>query len=446
MAEPGRRAPRTGRITRTAVAAVATARVSAAVLRRRWGAKASTESAAKHEAEIGRILFAAMSQLRGIALKAAQVLSLDASFLPAGIKAELARACHQAPPLNRALVGRVFRHSFGCEPQALFKTFDHNAFAAASLGQVHRATLADGTPVAVKVQYPGIGATITTDMRLLRTALTTIGRGVVQLPDNAIVERLLAEIERQFHEELDYEREARSQQWFKLHARHDDIVIPAIVEAHTRPTVLTQQLLPGVHLNEWLSTAPAQSLLDRQGQAIFDWFMRCAFDLGCIHADLHPGNFLFMPDGRVGVLDFGCTRELAASFSQGTARAWLAYLQDDDPAPKLLATYRAMGIVGAAMTLEVFAAEVLPGLRPLLGWATQALAHDRFDFSTKTPPLAPQRRVQESLAKHMAGVPPDMLSFDRAWLGLMHLLRCLGATVNTAASRELLQRAKGVST
>ena len=116
MAEPGHRPPRTGQITRTAVAAVATVRVSAAVLRRRWGAKASAESAAKHEAEIGRILFAAMSQLRGTALKAAQVLSLDASFLPAGIKAELARACHQAPPLNRALVGRVFRHSFGCEP------------------------------------------------------------------------------------------------------------------------------------------------------------------------------------------------------------------------------------------------------------------------------------------------------------------------------------------
>lgn len=226
MTDAHQRAPGTRKLARSAIVGVATARAGAAQLRRRLSRDPSPQARAEHEAKIGRIVFAALSQMRGTALKAAQVLSLDAELLPAGVRAELAKSTHRVTPLNRALVGRVFRAAFGCEPEALFRTFTHPAFAAASLGQVHRAVMDDGAEVAVKVQYPGIAATIDSDIGLLRAALGRIGLGLMPMPDPPIVARVLDEIERQLHEEVDYLLEAGRQRAFSALARPDDIVLP----------------------------------------------------------------------------------------------------------------------------------------------------------------------------------------------------------------------------
>ena len=446
----GSRAPRTGRLARSAIAGVATARVGAAQARRRWASSDTPEAAAEHEARIGRILFTAMSRMRGTALKAAQVLSLDATFLPPGVRAELAKATHRVAPLNRALVGRAFRDAFGREPEALFATFEHPAFAAASLGQVHRATLADGTPLAVKVQYPGIAATIDSDLRLLRSALGNIGSGLPALPDPRIVERVLAEIERQLHEEVDYRHEAEQQRRFRARARHPDIVIPKAIASRTTRTVLTQQLLPGRHLDEWLTTRPTQAIRDRQGQAVFDWFVQCAWIRRRIHADLHPGNFVFRDDGRVGVLDFGCTLALSESFTSGLARAWCAWLDEPASNAALIDAYGGLGLVDPALEPSTFDAEVRPGIAPLLRWATEPFTRATFDFSRKSPLPAHDTSAQRFVVRHMAGVPPELPSFDRAWLGLMHLLHRLGAVIDTRAGRALLtssgERRRAVAT
>ena len=109
----------------------------------------------EHEAEIGKLLFKGLSQMRGTALKASQLLSLEADLIPEGIRQELAKSCHQVPPLNRSLIRKVFMSEFQQEPHTLFEFFNSSAFAAASLGQVHAAVF-EGDEVAVKVQYPGI--------------------------------------------------------------------------------------------------------------------------------------------------------------------------------------------------------------------------------------------------------------------------------------------------
>src|SRR3989344_4679719 len=165
--------PRTGRLARGTSTGTAAARIGMAKLGHRVRTP-SAQAQADHEAALGRILFGALGQLRGSALKVSQLLSMHPGLLPDGVRQELARAHHQAPPLNRALVGRVFRQAFGQEPEALFEHFEPTAFAAASLGQVHRAQLAGHGTVAVKVQYHGIAATITSDMQLMRAALRAL--------------------------------------------------------------------------------------------------------------------------------------------------------------------------------------------------------------------------------------------------------------------------------
>jgi predicted unusual protein kinase regulating ubiquinone biosynthesis (AarF/ABC1/UbiB family) len=421
------------------------ARVGAKAVRHKLSASPSKEAKDQHEAEVGKLIFAAVTQLRGTALKAAQMLSMDASVLPEGIRAQLARASHQALPLNRALVSRAFRQAFGREPQSLYAHFDTEAFAAASLGQVHRARLDDGTEVAVKVQYPGIAETIDSDLRLLRSMLRTVGGKRIGLPPDELIDQMLAEVRNQLAEEVDYLHEAGQQAWFIEHARHADIVMPQVVSALTCKTVLTQQSLRGLHLDASLQQGPSQVTRDRQAQAIFDWFVDCAFERRHIHADMHLGNLLFLEDERVGVLDFGCTRKLSMPFVRGLARSWLTWLrQGADGSSALLDNYRELGVAGLDLGLKEFEQRILPKIAPVLGWATQPFVQERFEFSSKTPfPMPDFDGRSQHPASFIARLPPELLSFDRAWFGLMHLLTRLQGRVDTRAALGKLEAAAG---
>ncbi|OQW98129.1 MAG: hypothetical protein BWK73_53255 [Thiothrix lacustris] len=147
------------------------------------------------------LLFDTLTQLRGTALKAAQMLSMEVELLPERYRRELEKSFHQVPPLNRVLVRKALHEQFGKPPEHLFATFDTTAFAAASLGQVHAATLPDGTPVAVKIQYPGIHVAMDNDMKLLRQ----LARG---LPNPEIALQSLLEIQARLREEVDYLHES----------------------------------------------------------------------------------------------------------------------------------------------------------------------------------------------------------------------------------------------
>jgi predicted unusual protein kinase regulating ubiquinone biosynthesis (AarF/ABC1/UbiB family) len=440
------KAPRTSRIGRSMVAGVAAARVSAKQVRHRLRTEPSrSEQQDEHEAQIGRLLFDALSQLRGTALKASQVLSMYTGLLPEGVRAQLARTTHQAVPLNRALISRAFRQAFKQEPQAMFASFEADAMAAASLGQVHRARLADGTHVAVKIQYPGMAQTIHTDLQLLRSSLRllqqSMGQNKLALPSDALVDQVLGEVRSQLEAELDYVHEAEQQAWFAEHTATPGIVIAQPLPQFSCTTVLTQHLMPGVHIDAWLLSQPSQAERDRAAQSLFDWFITCAFVHRRIHADLHPGNFLFNADGVVAVLDFGCTRTLSPGFNQGLAKSWVSWLRHGpQSAQTLLPIYRAMGLLDTGLSQDEFTRRVIPQIGPMLDWATQALRAESFDFADKTPMPSPAKSTDGGTPTSlMAHVPPEMLSFDRAWYGLMHVLTRLRARVDTRAARALIE-------
>ena len=427
--------PRTGRLARGAITGVAAARIGLAQIGHRTRSP-SQQAQADHEAALGRILFGALAQLRGTALKVSQMLSMHPTLLPEGVRRELARGQHQAPPLNRALVGRVFRQTFGQEPEVLFSRFETTAFAAASLGQVHRAELPGHGTVAVKVQYPGIATTIASDMQLLRAALKGLAHTDLPLPAPSILASVMDEIEATLVREVDYLQEANELAWFAQHAAWPGVSMAMPVASHTRAHVLTQQFLPGMHLDAWLATQPTQAQRNQAGQRLWDWYLHCIFALGRVHADPHPGNFLFHPTGdgdcHLGVLDFGCTRALSPAFRVGVSQAWTALLQPPAPArdQTVLHAYQALGLVRAELPIAEFRA-ALPLLSAMQDWQLEPFAADVFDFSAKKPPPLPGAEQQRLLGRHMAGVPPEMPAFERMWLGLMHLLTQLGAQVRT---------------
>ncbi|MDO8039581.1 AarF/ABC1/UbiB kinase family protein [Janthinobacterium sp. SUN137] len=430
------RLPRTGRLSRGAIVGMAVARAGLTHLGHK--AKSITCDEAKmdqarmaHEAELGRILFAALNQLKGTALKASQLLSMELGFLPEGVRQELARAHYQVTPLNRALVIKVMRQEFGQDPQALFQQFEPVAFAAASLGQVHAAIMADGLAVAVKLQYPGMADSIGSDMRMLRSLLQALGERSDMLLKADIIARMMDDIEQKLAEELDYLHEAQTMQWFAQHLTLPGLVVPQPVMGRTTRRVLTMQRLPGLHLNEWLLTEPDQNARDQAGQLLFDTFFHCTFVLHCLQADPHPGNYLFMPDGRLGLLDFGCTRALDADFCQALSALWSAQLRDPADHRAMQQAYRDLGLIGPHLNEQDFCQLLLPAMAERHAWQKLPFTVEVYDFTHHPPYPRPSAEHHRQALRHLQSLPEELPYVDRAYLGLIQLLKTLGARVRT---------------
>jgi predicted unusual protein kinase regulating ubiquinone biosynthesis (AarF/ABC1/UbiB family) len=428
---------RTGRIARGAITGLAVAQAGVAhlghLVRRKPAPGEVDTRQAEHEAELGRILFGALNQLKGTALKASQLLSMEASLLPEGVRRELARGFHQATPLNRALVHKVFRQEFSRDADDLFQRFDPQAFAAASLGQVHHAELHGGERVVVKVQYPGIAASIGSDMGLIRHLLQGLRLTSDLLPDHDIVDRIMTDIEHRLAEEVDYTHEAGQLQWFGEHARLADVVVPQPVLSHTTRRVLTMQAVGGLHLDAWLATQPGQAARNRAGQCLFDWFMHSVFGCHRLNADPHPGNFLFMPDGQLGVIDFGCTKRLSSAFTDRIARVWCIGLSEvavGDSTP-LRQAYVDLGLISPSLSDADFEQQLMPALAAIRTWQIEPFRQARFDFANRSafPVLTAAHR--QVLTRSLIAVPPELPYFDRAFLGINQLLKTLGAEVAT---------------
>lgn len=429
--------PSTGRLARGAIAGMAVAR--AGLTHMSYKAQSLTRDGAleeqarqAHEAELGRILFAALNQLKGTALKASQLLSMELGFLPEGVRQELARAHYQVTALNRALVVKVMRQELGQDPLTLFQQFDLTAFAAASLGQVHAATLPNGDAVAVKLQYPGMATSIGNDMRMLHGLLQTLGARSEVLPKAAIIHRMMADVELKLAEELDYLHEAQSLQWFGQHLLLPGLVIPQPVMTHSTARVLTMQRLAGQHLNEWLLTQPSQSQRDHYGQMLWDTFMHCCFVLHRLQADPHPGNFLFMAGGRLGLLDFGCTRNLSPEFCAALAQVWSSNLRIPVDTTLMQQTYRRMGLIDPALSEDDFCNQLIPALADVHAWQRLPFATPICDFTQYPPYPSSQPENRRQAVQLLQSVPPDLPYFDRAFLGLTQLLKTLGARVRTS--------------
>jgi predicted unusual protein kinase regulating ubiquinone biosynthesis (AarF/ABC1/UbiB family) len=210
--------------------------------------------------------------------------------------------------MHYSLIREVVASEFGKEPEELFASFDKEAFAAASLGQVHRARLRTGEDVAVKIQYPGIARTIDADFRNLGALLFPLRLSA----DWEFVKAQFEEIRRMLNQEVDYRQEAAStRQARALFQPEDGIVVPEVYDDYSSQRVLTTGFLSGRHLGDFLATNPSQTLRDRFGSKIYQAHFHMYYDY-MPYGDPHSGNYIFLDDGRLGLIDFGCVQHYGA--------------------------------------------------------------------------------------------------------------------------------------
>ena len=402
----------------------------AAVFGKTW---AETRRPALH-ARNGRRVRRAILRLRGLFVKAGQLASVLTTFLPEPFRAELEGLQDQVPAGPYAAVRARIVEELGAEPEALFATFERAPVASASLAQVHRATLHDGRPVAVKVQHSDIEAIAALDLRAIETILRVVGRvfGIRGLREQ------MRQIEAIIAEELDFTQEARN--LAEVAARFDGssrVAFPEAILDRSATRVLTTTWQDGLKSGDLARldaagidrTALAERILAAYGQMIFRD--------GVYHADPHPGNLLVRPDGTLVFLDFGAVAHLTPDMRRGLAEMIAAVLARD--ARRVTTALTTMGFEptgdgaaaeAVAQFVESVHARVLDGINPLamrfddltLGFAMQAQA-DAFG----------QMKDAGVSVRDLAGayrVPKDWILMERTALLLLGLGAALAPGLN----------------
>ena len=380
-------------------------------------------------------LFSEFTKLRGTALKIAQSFSIDQGFLPDEFSEVMTKAQYSVPPINRALVRSIIRKELGDYPEKIFKHFNTEAIAAASIGQVHRATMHDGTEVAVKVQYPGVRDTISSDIALAKTLLKRVVSDI-----NAMGE-YVEEIRQTLLDETDYIKEGQSMEKFHELFASNQVVTPRWIEELSTERVLTMTYLEGKHLKEFLSDQPADEERNRYGQLMWDFFHSQIEHVKdgnfAFHADTHPGNFLYTPDGKLGVIDYGCVKTFPEEFFHNYLLLLPTHLNRDEEAIQSL--YKKLGVIKESPDTDkrekrFYDFAVNYGFTFALPYL-----EDSFDFGnpeyrelikqyTKNAPITNEPRGN----KHF-------IYSTRVHLGLYHFLMKLGAQVQTDQSREIVE-------
>src|SRR3954462_105834 len=248
-----------------------------------------------------------MSYLRGAAMKVGQTLANFPDIAPREFVETLEKLHYTAPPMHWSLLKEMVFNELNEEPENLFASFDKRAFAAASLGQVHRARLKTGQEVALKIQYPGIARTIREDFRNLMVFMLPARLSRDWENTKEQFEDLRARLER----ETNYEQEAAMLEEARLLFNEDDgIVVPRVFRNYSTTRVLAMEHLKGVHLEEYLATRPSQESRNEFARKFLHAWYRLLFTGRLLYGDMHPGNFIFMEDGRLGLIDFGFMLEI----------------------------------------------------------------------------------------------------------------------------------------
>lgn len=404
------------------------ARTALAGVRKAGADPAAREAidAATREANALQI-FDAMGRLKGAFLKVGQILSQQSHSLPEAYVRRLAELQRQAPPMHGSLARIQLRNELGRPPEEAFAAWEREPFAAASLGQVHRARLAGGEAVAVKIQYPGIERAIASDFAILRGLLRTAPLGD-RRPE---LERAVAEVERHLSLETDYRREADALEEFARRLAGDSgFRIPRVFRDLSTRRVLTMEYLEGRHVSDLLAAGPSQEERDRLAALLLDLFSRQTLVFGLLHADPHPGNFLFLPDGRIGLLDFGCVKRFAPGFLEILRRLVRTPVGEETA---LVDCYREVGLFDPAADRAGEQRRLLLAMQRL----DAAKYHqDRpFDFGDAGYLRALSSILQDLLRARL--VHPDFILYIRTKFGLYNLFHQLGARIDC---RRIVER------
>lgn len=268
-----------------------------------------------------------LGELKGAVMKVGQIASQTQDFLPKEFSDALQRLQKEAPPMPFEVITDQIESELGKPIPELFEYLQEKPYAAASIGQVHRARLLDGTDVIVKVQYPGVDESCDSDLKQLRLALK-LG-GLLKMPKES-VDQLFGEIRERLKEELDYDNEARNIRQFRAFHKDDPwVLIPNVVDSHSSRRVLTLELVEGDHVSEVTPERYSQDTINDIGHRIFTTMADQLFRFQCIHGDPHAGNFAYRPDGTIILYDFGCVKKLKPEIVEAYRKALVAALKED---------------------------------------------------------------------------------------------------------------------
>ncbi|MFJ8152382.1 ABC1 kinase family protein [Streptomyces sp. NPDC094468] len=382
-------------------------------------------------------LFKVLGELKGGAMKFGQALSVFESALPEEVagpyRAALTRLQEAAPPMPAATMHAVLAERLGEDWRELFLEFEEKPAAAASIGQVHRAVWHDGRVVAVKVQYPGAGEALLSDLGQLSRFARLLG----PLIPGMDIKPLITELRDRVSEELDYALEAQAQTAHAEEFADDpDVVVPAVV--HQCEQILITEWIDGIPLSEIISEG-TQEQRDRAGQLLARFLFSGPARTGLLHADPHPGNFRLLPGGPkdeeqwlLGVLDFGTVDRLAGGLPAPIGDSLRMTLDGD--AEAVYELLRAEGFVKDSIELDPEA--VLDYLLPII----EPAQVDEFTFTrnwmrSQAARIADPRNPAYQLGKQL-NLPPAYLLIHRVTLSTIGVLCQLGATVRLREELE----------
>lgn len=256
-------------------------------------------------------IYDSLKELKGSALKVAQMLSMEKNILPQAYVEKFSLSQFSVPPLSGALVRKTFRKYFGKNPEDIFDDFTPESVNAASIGQVHKAKKGDKN-LAVKIQYPGVRESISSDLKMVKP----IALKMFNIKKEGS-ESYFQEVENKLFEETDYDLELKRSQEISEKCRHlPNLQFPRYYPEFSCKTIITMDWMIGKHFSEFTKQNNSQENLNKIGQTLWDFYMFQMHVLKQVHADPHPGNFLVSDDKKLLVIDFGCIKEIPNDFYQ----------------------------------------------------------------------------------------------------------------------------------
>jgi predicted unusual protein kinase regulating ubiquinone biosynthesis (AarF/ABC1/UbiB family) len=374
-------------------------------------------------------IYNSLSELKGSALKVAQMLSMDKNLLPQAYQQKFAMAQYSAPPLSYPLVVKTFQKYFGKSPEDMFDSFTHKAMNAASMGQVHLATLKK-KKLAVKIQYPGVADSVKSDLAMVKPiALSMFRLNPVEYDE------FIQEVELRMMEETDYVLELQRSMELSQRTNHlKNIVFPKYYPEYSCPKILAMDWLEGKPLGDVLTKPLPKGVGDKLGQAMWDFYHFQMHEIRAVHADPHPGNFIITPGYELGIIDFGCVKVISPEFYNIYFRLLDADLltdkrKRDEVFHKLRFIYADDLAKDKAFFTEVFSKLVELLARPfrseVFDFADNAYFESLFSFGEE---LSNMKEFRQS--KKARGLR-DAVYINRTYFGLYNILHDLKAKIRT---------------
>ncbi|MEA2781917.1 MAG: hypothetical protein QOK29_3461 [Rhodospirillaceae bacterium] len=383
----------------------------------------------RHAAELA----AALGGLKGPLMKVAQIMSTIPDALPEEYVSELGQLQADAPPMGWAFVKRRMASELGTDWQHRFKSFEHEAAAAASLGQVHRAIAHDGRRIASKLQYPDMQSAVEADLRQLRLIFS-----IYERYDRAIVtDAIHAEIAARLREELDYRLEAKHMRLYRaMLAKEAGVRVPEPLDEVSTGRLLSMTWLEGTPLLPFIKAHADPAMRNRVAYNMFRAWYVPFYYYGVIHGDPHLGNYTIRPDGSVNLLDFGCIRVFHPSFVKGVIDLYHALLNGDRELA--VHAYESWGFKNLTR-------ETIDVLNRWASFVYGPLMEDRPRRIQESASGVYGREVAEGVHADLRRLGPvkpprEFVFMDRAAIGLGSVFLHLGAEINWyKLFRELIE-------